>query len=152
MFEKLTAVEDTKGNNGERGCMLITNMRIIWYCTNLPRVNLSIGWNCVSNVAVKTVTSRLRGDTETCYLLTRANDSRYEFLFTNLASASSRLVGIIVAVQQAYDSSRAYRDVKIRSAIIQNKQLKLLPLEEIMSQVSGVWNLSNEQVSCFLFT
>ena len=35
-----------------------------------------------------------------------------------------------------------YRELKLRGAILENKNLKLLPLEEIVSTVNGVWNLS----------
>lgn len=39
-----------------------------------------------------------------------------------------------------------YRDLKLRSALIQNKQLRLLPQEQIYDKVNGVWNLSSDQV------
>ena len=35
-----------------------------------------------------------------------------------------------------------YRELKLRGAILENKNLKLLPVEEIVSTVNGVWNLS----------
>lgn len=38
-----------------------------------------------------------------------------------------------------------YRELKLRGAILDNKNLKLLPLEEIVSTVNGVWNLSSDQ-------
>ncbi len=46
---------------------------------------------------------------------------------------------------KAYDSSRLYRDLKLRGALIQDKELRLLPLEQTFSRVNGVWNLSSEQ-------
>lgn len=39
-----------------------------------------------------------------------------------------------------------YRDLKLRSALIQNKQLRLLPQEQIYDKINGVWNLSSDQV------
>ena len=39
-IEKFESVEDTKGNNGERGTLLVTNLRIIWHSHQMPRVNL----------------------------------------------------------------------------------------------------------------
>ena len=39
-----------------------------------------------------------------------------------------------------------YRELKLRGAIIQNKQLRILPQEEIYSKINGVWNLSSDQV------
>jgi len=38
-----------------------------------------------------------------------------------------------------------YRELKLRGAILDTKNLKLLPLEEIVSTVNGVWNLSSDQ-------
>ncbi|KFP72337.1 Bardet-Biedl syndrome 5 protein, partial [Acanthisitta chloris] len=46
---------------------------------------------------------------------------------------------------RAYETSKMYRDLKLRSALIQNKQLRLLPQEQIYDQISGVWNLSSDQ-------
>lgn len=41
-----------------------------------------------------------------------------------------------------------YRDFKLRSALIQNKQLRLLPQEHVYDKINGVWNLSSDQVPC----
>jgi Bardet-Biedl syndrome 5 protein len=38
-----------------------------------------------------------------------------------------------------------YRDLKLRGAIIQDKQVMILPKEQIISKYNGVWNLSAEQ-------
>ena len=45
-------------------------------------------------------------------------------------------------ISRAFNSSKMYRELKLRGAILENKNLKLLPLEEIVSTVNGVWNLS----------
>lgn len=47
---------------------------------------------------------------------------------------------------RAYETSKMYRDLKLRSALIQNKQLRLLPQEQIYDKINGVWNLSSDQV------
>lgn len=39
-----------------------------------------------------------------------------------------------------------YRDLKLRGALIQNKQLRLLPREQVYDKINGVWNLSSDQV------
>ncbi|KAM9035136.1 Bardet-Biedl syndrome 5 protein isoform X3 [Sarcophilus harrisii] len=38
-----------------------------------------------------------------------------------------------------------YRELKLRSALIQNKQLRLLPQEQVYDKINGVWNLSSDQ-------
>lgn len=40
LIEVFENVEDVKGNSGERGKLLVTNLRLIWHSINLPRVNL----------------------------------------------------------------------------------------------------------------
>ena len=71
--------------------------------------------------------------------------SRYEFIFTSLVRKSPRLFTTAQAVFRAYETTRLYRDLKLRGALLQNKNLVLLPLEKIYEKVNGVWNLSNDQ-------
>jgi len=40
LIEVFHSVEDTKGNNGDRGKLMVTNLRLIWHSTSYPRVNL----------------------------------------------------------------------------------------------------------------
>lgn len=42
LIDKLEMVEDTKGNAGDRGRLLVTNLRLMWHSIAYPRVNLSI--------------------------------------------------------------------------------------------------------------
>jgi Bardet-Biedl syndrome 5 protein len=144
-IDHLEGVEDTKGNNGERGTLVVTNLRVIWFSKRSRRTNLSIGYNSVSNISMKTASSRLRGKTQSLYVMTRFQGSKFEFIFTNLDDNSPRLFTTVQAVYRAYDTSRLYRDLKLRGAIIADKELKLLPKEETYNRISGVWNLSSEQ-------
>ena len=119
---------------------------------------LAVGYSCILNITTKTVNSKLRGMTEALYLLTKCNHTRFEFIFTNLLPGSPRLFTSVIGVYKwltrnhvgnytklffrAFNSSKMYRELKLRGAILENKNLKLLPLEEIVSTVNGVWNLS----------
>ena len=49
-------------------------------------------------------------------MLTKAGGQRFEFIFTNVAagSDSSGLFSSLQAVHRSYDSSRLYRDLKLR--------------------------------------
>ncbi|XP_075286980.1 BBSome complex member BBS5 isoform X3 [Opisthocomus hoazin] len=145
LIDCLESVEDTKGNNGDRGRLLVTNLRIIWRSLSLPRVNLSVGYNCIINITTRTANSKLRGQTEALYILTKCNNTRFEFIFTNVVPGSPRLFTSVIAVHRAYETSKMYRDLKLRSALIQNKQLRLLPQEQIYNKINGVWNLSSDQ-------
>ena len=40
LIDKLDSIEDTKGNAGDRGRLLVTNLRVIWHSANMPRVSL----------------------------------------------------------------------------------------------------------------
>ena len=41
IIDKLDLIEDNKGNAGDRGRLLISNLRIIWHSSSYPRINLS---------------------------------------------------------------------------------------------------------------
>jgi len=38
LIDKLDSIEDTKGNSGDRGRLLVTNLRIIWHSQTMQRV------------------------------------------------------------------------------------------------------------------
>lgn len=145
ILDKLDSIEDTKGNGGDKGRLVITNLRVMWHSFAMPRINLSIGYSCIITAATKTVNSQLRGMTEALHILTKSNNTRFEFIFTNLITGNSRHFTSVMGVHKAYTSSRLYRELKLRGAIIHNKQLKILPLEQLYTTVPGVWNLSSDQ-------
>eukprot|EP00941_MAST-03F_sp_MAST-3F-sp1_P003669 g3669.t1 len=144
LLDSINSVEDTKGNNGERGSLTITNMRIIWKSHRNVTTNLSIGYNCVSNIKIRSASSKLRGKTQALYLMTKFNENSFEFIFTSLVKASPRLFVTLQAVHRSYESTKLYRDLKLRGAIIKDQELVMLPKEELFSKVPGVWNLSND--------
>ncbi len=144
-IDSINSVEDTKGNNGEKGALSITNLRLIWCAHKDPKTNLSIGLNCIQSVQIRQASSKLRGQTQALYVMTKFNSSRFEFIFTSLVKNSPRLFTSAQAVVRAYETTKLYRDLKLRGAIIKDKSLILLPEEEIYSRVDGVWNLSSDQ-------
>ncbi|GFO21367.1 Bardet-Biedl syndrome 5 protein homolog [Plakobranchus ocellatus] len=144
-IDQLDAVEDTKGNNGDKGRLMVTNLRIIWHSIEMPKANLSIGFNCVIGLSTRTAQSKLRGTVEALYIQCKCNSTRFEFIFTNLVPGSPRLFTSIMSVHKAYETSKLYRDLKLRGALIKEKQVRLLPQEQIYDQVNGVWNLSSDQ-------
>ncbi|KAK9499110.1 hypothetical protein O3M35_003617 [Rhynocoris fuscipes] len=145
VIDKIDFVEDTKGNNGDKGRLIVTNLRIMWHSLSILRISLSIGLNCIVSATTKVVNSKLRGTTEALHLLTKVNNSRFEFIFTNLVSGSTRHFTSVMGVHKAYLSSKPYRELKLRGAVVRNKQLQILPLEQIYNVIEGVWNLSSDQ-------
>ncbi|KAL0276467.1 UNVERIFIED_CONTAM: hypothetical protein PYX00_004032 [Menopon gallinae] len=95
LIDKLDSVEDTKGNGGDKGRLMVTNLRIIWYSLTTPR--------------------KLRGfPVEALYLLTKMNSNKYEFIFTNLIPGTTRLFTSVMGVHRAYSTSKMYRELKLR--------------------------------------
>merc|ERR1711959_458999 len=49
---------------------------------------------------------------------------------------------------------KLYRDLKLRGAIIKDKELVRLPQEQIYDKMNGIWNLSSDQgnLGCFIIT
>jgi len=66
-------------------------------------------------------------------------------VFTNLVKNSPRLFTTVQAVHRSYETSKLFRDLKLRGAIIKDKQLQILPQEHVFNKVVGVWNLSSDQ-------
>ncbi|KAG5875819.1 hypothetical protein JTB14_008133 [Gonioctena quinquepunctata] len=151
VLEKLDNIEDTKGNGGDRGRMIITNIRILWHSSRTPRVNLSIGFNCLISTSTKVVNSRLKGTTQALQLLAMSHGTRYEFIFTNLIPGNTRHFTSVMGVHKAYNSSKLYRELRLRGALVHNKQVKILSQEQVVSTLHGVWNLSSDQGSLGTF-
>ena len=108
-IDSINSVEDTKGNNGKRGFLVVTNLRVIWAQHKRPRTNLSIGFNCITSINIKTVRSKLRGNVQGLYVMTkvpkpkgppakRPRFTRFEFIFTSLVRKSPRLFTTVQAV------------------------------------------------------
>jgi Bardet-Biedl syndrome 5 protein len=158
LLDELSSVEDTKGRDAERGLLQLTNLRIIWQSHARSRVNVTIGLGCITGFNVKIASSRLRGGTTQALLvscrvpgkgatstLSAAPGSTFEFIFTSLVKASPKIFLIAQSALKAYESSRTYREAKLRSAIVTAKDLILLPGERIFTRLEGIWNLSSDQ-------
>ena len=124
---------------------MLTNLRLIWCRQDRPSTNLSIGFNCIITLESRRAKSRLRGSTQSLRVLTKFNGTRFEFIFTSLVKSNPRLFGTIQAVRKSYESTKLYRNVKLRSAIVDDGKLMILPQEEVINTLSGVWNLSTDQ-------
>uniref|UniRef100_A0A1I7TMJ9 Bardet-Biedl syndrome 5 n=1 Tax=Caenorhabditis tropicalis TaxID=1561998 RepID=A0A1I7TMJ9_9PELO len=156
---KVENVEDTKGNNGDRGTMRVTNLRLIWHAASMPRINITIGWNTITATQSKTSTSlatRNRGTSnEAIYVLAKVSSSttKFEFIFTTTNStAHSKLFTTIASISRAYETTKMYRELKMRGVFIrEDGTLRILPQENIIDTVRGVWNLSTETGSLGVF-
>lgn len=105
---------------------------------------IGVGYNTILSITIKKAKSKLRGQTQALCILAKFN-SRYEFIFTSLVQNSPRLFTTVQAVLRAYQTSKLYRDLKLRGSIIKDNEMILLPNEQIFSKFVGVWNLSSDQ-------
>jgi len=144
LIDTVGGVEDTKGNNGIKGTLSITQLRIIWISHKSDKVNLCIGLGCIEDVSIRTAFSKVRGQTNSLYVMSKYQESRFEFIFTSMIG-SPRLYTTVISVFRAYESSRLFRELKLRGALVKDQTVKLLPDEEICLRVPGVWNLSQDQ-------
>lgn len=119
-------------------------MRVIWVCNNKNYVNLSIGYDTILSLNIKKAVSKLRGTTQALQCIAKFHKNRYEFVFTSLVKNSPRLFTTVQAVLKAYETSRIFRDLKMRGSIVKDGQLILLPGEHITSSHPGIWNLSSD--------
>jgi Bardet-Biedl syndrome 5 protein len=99
IIDSINSVEDTKGNNGERGSLIVTNLRLLWIAHSNSRVNLSVGLNTIESVNIRKAKSKLRGTTQALCVLAKFN-SRFEFIFTSLVKNSPRLFTTVQAVMR----------------------------------------------------
>jgi Bardet-Biedl syndrome 5 protein len=154
VLETVEEVEDSKGNTGELGTLVVTTLRIMWYSSANKKINLSVGLDCVIHSEVKESESAVKGKQMALYLRTRFDKSRFEFIFSATVKNNPRMFQSVQAVVRSYTTTNLYRDLKIRASIIEDKQLKLLPNEKVFTKYQGVWNLSAEQgnLGCFVIT
>ena len=47
-YKTMSNIEDLKGN--ELGTFIFTNLRLIWYNNKNPKINQSIGYNCIEDL------------------------------------------------------------------------------------------------------
>lgn len=185
VYATFNDVEDTKGNNGHSGVLLVTNLRLIWWCTQRSNLNLSIGYYCIQKLTVQETESKLAGGTtESLTISAKFGTSRFQFLFsivhvgadgrgggaaakgggsdlaapaktcerrsTQLQKAASaatqqRLHATIHAVWSAYESTRVYRELRVRGAVVQNGNVVLLRGEQVISRNPSVTNVGKEE-------
>jgi len=144
IIDTLENIEDTKGCNGDIGTMMLTNLRMIWFCQSNLKINLTIGLDCILSSEVKQTSSKIIGETTAIYIKCRFNNNRFEFVFNSLTNTDKIFVSFN-NVYKAYDSTRLYREMKLKGFLTQDKNLVLLPEELILNKISAVSNLQSDQ-------
>lgn len=144
-LDTIINIEDSKGNNGDVGTMMFTNLRLLWFCNENVKINLSIGYDCILGSEIKTTTSKVGGETKGLCIKCRYNNNRFEFVFNAVNSTSSQIFTSFHAIYRSYDTSRLYRDMKMKGFLTQDKNPISLPSEKMISKYLSVANVVNEQ-------
>ncbi|KAA6392312.1 MAG: hypothetical protein EZS28_012161 [Streblomastix strix] len=144
-IDLIPKIEDTKGSNGEEGFLRVTNLRLLWISKENDETNISMGHNCIKDLYIRNANSVLKGNAQSLYVVTKYEGNKYEFIFTNFGADSPRLFTTAQTVVRAYETSRTYRDLRLRGSIIREGELRPLRGEKVISKVPGVWNISNTQ-------
>lgn len=135
---RCATVEDTRGNPGLPGLLVLTNLRLIWVNPKDTRVNLSIGLSVITDVAM---------DPPQMTIHAHFGDN-YQFLFSNLSDDDNNLIFQATATaRHIHASTKAYRELRLRTMLLREKVFVLLPKESLYSTLPGVWNLSGDQGS-----
>ncbi|CRL04097.1 CLUMA_CG017210, isoform A [Clunio marinus] len=144
ILEIIDSVEDTKGNSGDLGQLVITNIRLIWFSLTNTKFTLSIGFFTIVTMNTKNVISTLRGSTDALYILTSTPKQRFEFIFTDYG-ANQKHFGSLFEIYKIYQSTTLYRELKLRGAILTEGHLNILRQEQVYTILNGVYNLSSDQ-------
>ncbi|KAL7031991.1 hypothetical protein ACKWTF_007191 [Chironomus riparius] len=150
VLDVIDSVEDTKGNSGDIGRVIVSNLRMMWYSLTNPKFTLSIGFFAIVTMNAKNVISRLRANTEALYVLTSTTKQRFEFIFTDYGTNPAHFASIF-EIYKIYQATALYRELKLRSAILTDGQLNILPQEQVYTQLSGIYNLSSDQGNLGIF-
>ncbi|KAL7031990.1 hypothetical protein ACKWTF_007191 [Chironomus riparius] len=172
VLDVIDSVEDTKGNSGDIGRVIVSNLRMMWYSLTNPKFTLcktncgfagcsfrffdsffhiaAIGFFAIVTMNAKNVISRLRANTEALYVLTSTTKQRFEFIFTDYGTNPAHFASIF-EIYKIYQATALYRELKLRSAILTDGQLNILPQEQVYTQLSGIYNLSSDQGNLGIF-
>lgn len=136
-LDTISNIEDSKGNNGDVGCIMFTNLRIVWFCVENLKLNLSIGYDCVLASDVKPINSKVSGESMALYIKVKFGNNRFEFVFNAVGNSSPQLFNTFTYVIRLYEHTRLYRDIKQKGHIVFEKTLINLSLEEVFFGVKN---------------
>ena len=143
--ESLKEIEDTKGNPGEDGSLVITNLRLIWFLNTSSRINLTIGYDCIISIEIKISYNNKSGNVQSLHVKSKFEKSRFEFVFSSSNEQSNKMFNTFQTVCKVYETTKLFRDVKLRAALFDNGSLSMLEGEKMMSSFKNVFNLSADQ-------
>lgn len=139
----IARVEDVKAHPGQFGQVQITNIRIIWYIPRNPNINFSVGFKTLVNYYVTDTIQQGSGQSETLFIRCKDGPKTYEFIFS-VAKSKQSMFRFFQRAVKTYEESPLLREQKLRSSLIKDGSLVLLPGEQVMLQLDGVANFSGD--------
>lgn len=137
-LDTVSNIEDSKGNNGDVGCIIFTNLRLIWFSIENLKLNLSIGYDCILASDVKLTNSKVSGECTALFIKVKFGNSRFEFVFNAVGNSSPQLFNTFVHVIKLYERTRIYRDIKYKNFLSMDKKILKLNLENFYFKVKNV--------------
>ena len=139
----ITRVEDSKAHPGQFGQIQITNIRLIWYITSVPSLNISIGFKSILNYTISENVQSALGPSEVLFIKCASGTRTFEFIFSVSKSKQSVFRFFETALKN-YESSPLLREQKLRSSLIKDGNLVLLDGEQVMKKYDGIANFSGD--------
>ena len=145
-YKTMSNIEDLKGN--EIGTFIFTNLRLIWYNNKDPKINQSIGYDCIENLEKRTSDSMMTGQSNILSINCKVDKSRYELEYRHLSDTKNDPYINLKNILKLYEEGRIYREMKQNTLDIldkDNKNLILLKNEKMMETYKNISiNINNE--------
>ena len=145
-YKTMSNIEDLKGN--ELGTFIFTNLRLIWYNNKNPKINQSIGYNCIEDLEKKSSDSMISGQNNILSIKSKVEKNRYELEYMHLSDAKNDPYISLNNILKLYEEGRLYREMKQNSEDIINKEnqnLILLKNEHLITSYKNISiNINNE--------
>ena len=144
-YKTMSNIEDVKGNN-EIGTFIFTNLRLIWYNNKNPKINQSIGYDCIENLEKKYLDSMMTGQSNILTIFCRVDKNRYELTYRTSSESSHDPYVNLSNILKLYDQGRLYREIKQNNENIYNKNTKnliLLKDEKLVEKNKNIFYDSN---------
>ena len=144
-YKTMSNIEDLKGNN-ELGTFIFTNLRLIWYNNKNPKINQTIGYNCIENLEKKTSDSMMTGQSIILTIFCRSDKNKYELTYRSSSESGHDPYINLSNILKLYEQGRMYREVKQNNENIcnqDNKNLKLLKDEKVIDKNKNIYYDNN---------
>ena len=140
-YTTMSNIEDMKGNN-ELGTFIFSNLRLIWYNNKNPKINQSIGYDCIENIDKKLADSMMTGQSIILTINCRSEKSRYELTYRSSGEGNHDPYNNLTNILKLYEEGRLYRELKQNGENIfdkKNSNIILLRDEKLIEKNRNIF-------------